>query len=73
MGTRVPWHTSVNVGSETSAYTYTGVTPPKERISRRIRRKRQAEARQVPSIAEIAVRMAAVLTVIVLCLQAVHR
>jgi hypothetical protein len=47
---------------------------PKERIRSRVRRTRyHAEANAMPSVAEVFVRIATVVMLIVLCIQAAHR
>ena len=68
-----PWHSQTNIRFEACDHTPTYALTPKDRILRRIRRLRRAETPQVPSIAETAVRMAAILMVVALCLRALHR
>ena len=52
----------------------TDTRSPKERIRLRIRRSRAySEVNAMPSIAEAGVRIAAVVMLIALCLQAIHR
>lgn len=65
-----------NVGS--SLGTHVSQCPPdldlfKERIRRRIRHNKHARFREMPSIAEIVVRIAAIILVIAVCAQAISR
>jgi hypothetical protein len=65
---------SRDVLREEADHEMTNARASKERIGLRIRRSpRQADVDAMPSVAEIVVRIAGVVMLIVLCVQALHR